>query len=131
MQRGRKWLGGKDLGPFGSRKGTGTQKYFHRIANCHKRYNNIDKLTINGVNVTEPVGIKDGIIRFYQELYREAKVWRPQFNPRFQFMINEEDNIVLQGQFEEQEIKNSVFSCAGDKAPGPDGLTMALKLFSK
>ncbi|WMV11477.1 hypothetical protein MTR67_004862 [Solanum verrucosum] len=107
------------------KEGDRNSKYFHRIANCHKRYNNIDKLTINGANVTEPVEIKDGIIRFYQELYREAEGWRPQFNPRFQSMINEEDNITLQGQFEEQEIKNSVFSCAGDKAPGPDGFSMA------
>lgn len=43
-------------------------KYFHRIANCHKRYNNIDKLIINGANVIELVGIKDEIIRFYQAL---------------------------------------------------------------
>lgn len=40
-------------------------------------------------------------------------------------MVNEEDNAALQGKFEEQEIKNCVFSCAEDKAPGPDGFTMA------
>ncbi|WMV44670.1 hypothetical protein MTR67_038055 [Solanum verrucosum] len=50
---------------------------------------------------------------------------RPQFNPRGQARIDEEDNAALQAQFEEQEIKNCVFSCARDKAPGPDGFTMA------
>ncbi|WMV47890.1 hypothetical protein MTR67_041275 [Solanum verrucosum] len=70
-------------------------KFFHRTANCHKRYNNIDKLIINGSSVTEPAEIRDEVTTFYQKLYNETEFWRPQFNPR------------------------------GDKAPGPDGFTMA------
>ncbi|WMV33006.1 hypothetical protein MTR67_026391 [Solanum verrucosum] len=100
-------------------------KFFHRTANCHKRYNNIDKLIINGSNVTEPAEIRDEVTTFYQKLYTETKFWRPQFNPRGQSRIDEEDNAALQAQFEEQDIKNCVFSCVGDKALGPDGFTMA------
>ncbi|WMV40242.1 hypothetical protein MTR67_033627 [Solanum verrucosum] len=40
-------------------------------------------------------------------------------------MISEGDNIMLQSQFTEDEIKDCVMACAGDKAPGPDGYTMA------
>lgn len=39
--------------------------------------------------------------------------------------MNEEDNLMLQSPFGEQEIKECVFACAGDKAPHPDGFTMA------
>lgn len=65
-------------------------KFFHRTTNCHKRYNNIDKMIINGYNTTEPAGIRDEITVCYQKLYTETEVWRPQFNPRFQCMVNEE-----------------------------------------
>lgn len=40
-------------------------------------------------------------------------------------VINEEDNNMLVAPFEEQEILD-IGSCAGDKAPGSDGFTMAL-----
>ncbi|KAG5599859.1 hypothetical protein H5410_031229 [Solanum commersonii] len=34
-------------------------KFFHRTANCHKRYNNIDSFLINGAIVSEPAVITD------------------------------------------------------------------------
>ncbi|WMV45535.1 hypothetical protein MTR67_038920, partial [Solanum verrucosum] len=64
------------------KEGDMNSKFFHRMANCHKRYNNIDKLIINDSSVTEPAEIRDEVTTFYQKLYR-------------------------------------------DKAPGPDGFTMA------
>ncbi|WMV31736.1 hypothetical protein MTR67_025121 [Solanum verrucosum] len=42
-----------------------------------------------------------------------------------QIRILEGDNIMLHSQFTEDEIKDCVMACAGDKAPGPDGYTMA------
>ncbi|WMV49662.1 hypothetical protein MTR67_043047 [Solanum verrucosum] len=69
--------------------------------------------------------IREEIIDFYQNLYKENEHWRPQFSPKDQATLNEEDNVMLQSQFGEQEIKECVFACVGDKAPGPDGFTMA------
>lgn len=107
------------------KEGDKNTKFFHRTANCHKRYNSIDSLLINGANVSEPAMIREEIIDFYQNLYKENEHWRPQFSPTDQATLNEEDNVMLQSQFGEQEIKECVFACAGDKAPGPDGFTMA------
>ena len=39
--------------------------------------------------------------------------------------LNAEDNYMLQKEFEDQEIWDCVKLCASDKAPGPDGFTMA------
>lgn len=50
------------------KEGDRNSNILHRTASCHKRYNNIDKLIINGSNVTEPAGIKDEITTFYQKL---------------------------------------------------------------
>lgn len=49
-------------------------KFFHRIANCHKRYNYIDKLIINGSNVTKLAEVRDEVTTFYQKLYIETLV---------------------------------------------------------
>ena len=40
-------------------------------------------------------------------------------------MIHEEENKLLLAPFEQQEILESIKACAGDKAPGPDGYSMA------
>ncbi|WMV51457.1 hypothetical protein MTR67_044842 [Solanum verrucosum] len=68
--------------------------------------------------------IREEITGFYQNLYRENEHWRPQFSPREQVVLNEEDNLFLQSQFGEQEIKECVCDYAGEKAPGPDSFTM-------
>ncbi|KAF3666149.1 3-hydroxyisobutyryl-CoA hydrolase-like protein 2, mitochondrial [Capsicum annuum] len=39
--------------------------------------------------------------------------------------VEEEDNTFLMAAFEEQEILESIKACAEDKAPGPDGYSMA------
>lgn len=69
--------------------------------------------------------IREEIIGFFQNLYRENEHWRPQFNPRDQAMLNEEDNLLLQSQLVNRRSKNVCLLVAGDKAPGPDGFTMA------
>ncbi|WMV46336.1 hypothetical protein MTR67_039721 [Solanum verrucosum] len=107
------------------KEGDRNTKFFHRTANCHKRYNNIDKLSVNGECTGKPTVIKEEIIKFYQNLYAETERWRPQFSARSGTMVNEMDNIMLEEQFSEKEIMDCVMACARDKAPGPDGYTMA------
>ncbi|XP_049347879.1 uncharacterized protein LOC125812432 [Solanum verrucosum] len=107
------------------KEGDRNTKFFHRTANSHRRYNNIDKISVNGVCTQEPAIIKEEILNFYQNLYTKTERWRPQFIARNGKMISEGGNIMLQSQFTEDEIKDCVMACAGDKAPGPDGYTMA------
>nr|XP_009774803.1 PREDICTED: uncharacterized protein LOC104224793 [Nicotiana sylvestris]XP_016490633.1 PREDICTED: uncharacterized protein LOC107810374 [Nicotiana tabacum] len=71
------------------KQGDRNTKYFQRITNAHRRFNNIDKLNINGIQVDDKEVIKS---------------WRPEFNfpdcPR----ISEAEEQWLQREFEEQEI---------------------------
>ncbi|KAG5593809.1 hypothetical protein H5410_035041 [Solanum commersonii] len=57
----------------------GKQKYqfFHKMANAHKRSNNIDQLMIEDEPVMDSVRIREEIIGFYQKLYSENTSWRP------------------------------------------------------
>lgn len=99
--------------------------FFHRTANHHRRFNIIDKLRANGDEITKPEEIKRKICEYYEELYLEIEEWRPKLDMRGCPRINIEDCNLLEAPFEEQEILESIKACAGDKAPGPDGYTMA------
>ena len=46
-------------------------KFFHHIANSHRRVNSIDKLMVNGVLSSNPTAITDCISQFYRQLYLE------------------------------------------------------------
>ncbi|KAH0688906.1 hypothetical protein KY289_016264 [Solanum tuberosum] len=86
------------------KQGDNNTKFFHRTANAHKRYNSIDELNVNGEAVKSPEVIKKAIVDFYRELYTETETWRPLGNCRGGQIISEEDNIMLQKEFEDQEI---------------------------
>nr|XP_016450704.1 PREDICTED: uncharacterized protein LOC107775483 [Nicotiana tabacum] len=107
------------------KEGDRNTKFFHRTANAHKRYNNIDKLQVNRETVENLEDITREIISFYQKLYIEAEEWRPQCSLRDCQTISSEDNQMLLSPFEPPEIWENVKACAGDKTPGLDEYTMA------
>lgn len=61
-------------------------------------------------------------------LYSKIETWRRSGGCREGHIISEEDNRMLQGEFENHEIWDCVKLCAGDKAPGPDGYTMTFRV---
>ncbi|RVX07581.1 putative ribonuclease H protein [Vitis vinifera] len=75
--------------------------YFHRMANAHRRNNSLDRIMINGEWLTED---QEGL-HLNQITSREA-----------------ED---LEKPFTEEEVHGALMEMRGDKAPGPDGFTMA------
>ncbi|WMV29911.1 hypothetical protein MTR67_023296, partial [Solanum verrucosum] len=97
--------------------------FFHKMANAHKRYNNIE-LLIQGNIVQDPERIQGEIVEFYQKLYSENVQRRPSNNflncPR----LTGEEIEDLERNFDEEEVLRSLKQCAVDKAPGPDGFTM-------
>jgi len=53
------------------KEGDKNTKFFHRTANCHKRYNNIDKLLVDGECTGDSLVIREEIVKFYQKfVYR-------------------------------------------------------------
>ncbi|XP_060202303.1 uncharacterized protein LOC132630744 [Lycium barbarum] len=106
------------------KEGAKNTKFFHKTANSHRRFNNIDELNVDGQTIKNPEGIKKEIVEFYQKLYSETESWRPTCGIRDGLRITEEENHMLQKEFENQEILNYVKLCAGDKASGPDRYTM-------
>ena len=51
--------------------------FFHRIANSHRRTNQIRGVEGDGVLFEEESDIIDQVVDFYKRLYQEPEAWRP------------------------------------------------------
>jgi hypothetical protein len=103
------------------KEGDSNTKFFHRLANSHRRHNMIEALVVDGQLTEDRTVIKDHIVEFYAKLYSEQYQWRPRVDDLSFSSIDEEDRIWLERKFEEDEIWAVIQNFKGDKAPGPDG----------
>ncbi|CAL0333597.1 unnamed protein product [Lupinus luteus] len=103
------------------RDGDSNSKFFHAWINRRRRSSEILGLTIDGEWVDDPSRVKDHIRLFFEARFSEAHWNRPSLNGILFNQISAEDNQLLVARFEEKEIKDAVWSCEGDKSPGPDG----------
>jgi hypothetical protein len=107
------------------KEGDRNTKFFHRLANSHRRHNFIGALDIDGNTTMDSEEIKDEIVHYYQSLYSESAHWRPKLDGLSFNRLNSEDAAVVIRPFEE-EVQAAVNAMPGDKAPaGPDGFTLA------
>jgi hypothetical protein len=107
------------------REGDKNTKFFHRVANSNRRFNTIDHLVVNGVETTAQSEIGDGLVKFYQGLFSDENVRRPLLDGLDFSSIEESDRVLLDRSFTEDEVWGVVKNMAGDKAPGPDGFSLA------
>jgi hypothetical protein len=107
------------------KEGDNNTKFFHKMANSHRRYNYMDKVEVDGVVFEEESEIREKVVHFYESLYQETETWRPTVDGLEFEMITENESAVLERQFDKEEVLQVVKDLQGDKAPGPDGFTMA------
>ncbi len=99
--------------------------FFHRIANSNRNTNTISQLLINGTLSTNQDEIRDHIAELYEQLYLEDGHRRPYLDGVQFSTISTEDANWLDRPFDEVEITNVVQGCNGNKAPSPDGFSLA------
>jgi hypothetical protein len=107
------------------KEGGKNTKYFHKVANSHRRHNSIQHLSINGKLSSDLVAIKAQIIEFYKTLYTEDSGCRPLVDGLHFSSISSDEVCWLERPFEEEEIFKVVSNMNGDEAPGPGGFPMA------
>ena len=107
------------------REGDRNTKFFHRIANSHRRFNTIDNLLVEGELTSDPNSISACISHFYKQLYLENKGVRPVLDEVDFSMISEVEAAWLDRPFEEEEVFGVIQGCNGDKSAGLDGFSMA------
>jgi hypothetical protein len=103
------------------KEGDKNTKYFHRIANPHRRKNSIGQLAINGEVFTDPTKISSRIVEFYKTLFTDVGVRQPTFDNLPCAQLDSNDAGSLDRIFTEEEVAEAVKNMNGDKAPSPDG----------
>ena len=107
------------------KEGDNNTKFFHKVANSRRRYNHISMLEVDGVMYENDLEMADQVVQFYKNLYKETEEWRP-FVEGLEFdQIESIERDWLERRFEREEILRVVKELEGNKAPGPDGFTMA------
>ena len=102
----------------------GGQEYqiFHKMVNVRTRKNFLSKVNINGDSLTSAEDIKDGVCRAYRTLLSGTEDWRPRMgNLQFRVLGTKR----ARSLFQKKKVFEALCSLSGDKAPGPDGFTMA------
>uniref|UniRef100_A0A2N9HX34 Reverse transcriptase domain-containing protein n=1 Tax=Fagus sylvatica TaxID=28930 RepID=A0A2N9HX34_FAGSY len=88
------------------KEGDKNTKYFHKVANSHRRLNTVRHLSINGTLSTDQDAIKNHTSCFYKQLYTEDTFRRPLLDDLHFDSISFEEAIRLERPFEKKEIFN-------------------------
>ena len=107
------------------REGDKNTRFFHRVANSNWCINNIGRLMVDRAITTDQEEIGASLVSFYNCLFADDNMRCPLLDGLEFSSIDEEDNIMLEHPFTEEEVLRVVKDMAGDKAPGPDGYSMA------
>ena len=59
------------------REGDRNTKFFHKMANAHRRGNMLSRIKINGVWLTKENEVKEGVVNEFKAMLSSAGGWRP------------------------------------------------------
>ena len=111
------------------KEGDNNTRFFHRMANAHSRRNWLSKLKVNGCLHSEENNLRNSVVGAFQELYQEEEGWRPSVDGISFMRLDISEAEGLEIPFLEEEVLAALTDLGKDKAPGPDGFTMAFWLF--
>ncbi|RVX19454.1 LINE-1 reverse transcriptase-like [Vitis vinifera] len=95
------------------------------MANAHCNNNSLDRIKIDGVWLVEEQEVREGIANAYQQRLSEDLGWKADIERIQLDQISQQEAESLEIPFSENEIHSALMEMSGDKAPGPDGFTMA------
>ncbi|RVW48585.1 putative mitochondrial protein [Vitis vinifera] len=99
--------------------------FFHQMANAHRRNNSMEKIKINGRWLEEEQEVREGVVNAFQQLLSEEPAWKADIEGLNLQRLNHIEAEGLEQPFTEEETHAALMGMNGDKAPGPDGFTVA------
>ncbi|XP_058741684.1 uncharacterized protein LOC131614074 [Vicia villosa] len=106
------------------KEGDRNTKFFHNSFKERQRRNSITSLEGEEGRVKGVANIKEEIRGYFQNFFKEEDFARPVPEGLCFKRLEESEVVWLERDFSEVEIKEAVWSCDGDKSPGPDGYSM-------
>jgi hypothetical protein len=107
------------------KEGDKCTKFFHMMANSNKRFNTIDSILIDGSLSSNLEAIREHATSFYESMFMESMSWRPRLDDLEFDSLSAGEASSLEAPFLEREVKDVIFGMDGNKAPGPDGFSLA------
>ncbi|XP_057809109.1 uncharacterized protein LOC131023581 [Salvia miltiorrhiza] len=82
-------------------------------------------LDVGGYWIEDPKNIKENVKTFFENHFKKTPRVLPMIPGDFTARrVSAENNAELIKNFSESEIKEAIWSCDGDKSPGPDGFNL-------
>ena len=103
------------------KEGDRNTAYFHKLINFRRSSSAVHGILIDGVWVQQPDLVKKVVLNFFAERFTEQNHHRPTLDGVQFPSIDQYQREGLIAPFSDIELKDAVWSCAGDKCPGPDG----------
>jgi hypothetical protein len=85
-------------------RGDKSTKFFHQVANLHRRNKLVDSLAVYGTMSFDSSEIKEHFVHFYKQLYFEQYNWCPKLDGLSFISIGAEERTWLERDFEESEV---------------------------
>ena len=86
-------------------------------------------ITVDGRKLTEETEIKEGVVNVFHNILSEKGDWRPSISGLPFSSLDSVQAGLLEDVFSAKEVQVAVFGLNGDKAPGPNGFTLAFCQF--
>ena len=102
------------------KEGDSNSAYFHKMINFRRSSNAVHGILIDGAWVQQPNLVKNEAINFFLERFTEQNPSRPTMDGVYFPIIDQNQTLELTAPFSDLELKEAVWSCGGDKCPGPD-----------
>ena len=107
------------------KEGDNNTRFFHRLANSHRNASQIKRIEVDGVLYEDEPDVRSQLVFFYQGLFKETEVGHPTMDGLDFACIEEGEWLSLEKEFTKEEVTQVLREMEGDKAPSPDGFTMA------
>ena len=106
------------------KEGDKNTRFFHKMANAHRRRNHMSRLKISGDWFIEGAGLEDQVVKAFQGLLSAPNECQPSFMGLSFERLDLFEASLLERPFSEEEDIAALGEFSGDKAPSPDGFSM-------
>lgn len=107
------------------KEGDRNTRYFHRVSKAKSVKRNMVHLNYDGRSLENPKEIKEAVRDHFVQFFASDNRDKPRLRNLGMQTVSMEMNLLLEEEFSEAEIQDAIWGCDGNKAPGPDGFTMA------